>query len=846
MMKLILSLLIVITFSLSAQKNSAFNAVNELAKIKPFLKKHCFACHGPEKQKQQIRYDNLSADLSHPDTLELWQDVVDQLNLGEMPPSKKPQPAATERKMIVDTMTVALKRAYLQKNSTGQQAVIRRLNKFELRNTLRDLFHFQHPDFQPSAVSELYDFNGNGITAFTTIEPTRAFAEDEQAKGFDNIGDKLVMSDFLLKQLIEAAEKSINMATASEKPKPFEDKTWKSPISKRSLHNNSLARYQRNLGNGYDEIYQRFDRYNRIGPDKFNGGMGVSGKFKITVKLSGHNQQHPWGDILNTKQNEPFAIGLYLERKEHLRGPQMSRKAQWKIPGDGKIRTFTFTSYIDQKWTPWIGWENGPHIKHNIHGNLVKKYYPSKYVKSKDIKRDVWAKKMAEVLFNQGYKGPTIRVHSMRIERVKEQWPPKSHQALYGNGKSIDYKKLLLTFIERAYRRPVKESDADEYLKLINTMKSKGQNDQQALQTAYIAILCSPNFLYIKQKSKDLTDYEIAERLSYFLWSSMPDDRLFQLAKEGKIRNRKILLNEVDRMLNDPKAAAFSRHFTERWLHLHDLGKMPPDNKGPLKAYYQITKKKMLDQVEHFFTDLLKSNGSIRNFIYSDYTFSNNMLDQHIYKQGGISGAYLRKVKLKDKRHGGIFTMPAVMTVTANGVDTSPILRGVFVLENILGTPPSPPPPDVEPLAADVSGAKTLKEKMAAHREHEACHSCHRKIDPMGFAMESFDAIGQLRTHYPKENKKSKKPGELIDTSSEMSDGTKIKDIIEFKQMLLKKEDFIYRCLTEKMMTYASGRLMEPGDRGEIDRITSLHKKGGLGLKNLVKLVVLSSIFIKK
>jgi hypothetical protein len=845
-MRLLSILLLVLISSLSAQKNPAFNAENELVKIKPFLKQHCFSCHGQDKQKQQIRYDTLSADLSHPDTLGLWQDVVDQLNLGEMPPSKKPRPPEAQRKQIVDIMNVALRRAYQQKNSTGQQAVIRRLNKFELRNTLRDLFQFQHPDFQPSAMSELYDFNGNGITAFTTIEPTRAFSEDEQLKGFDNIGDKLVMSDFLLKQVIGAAEECINLATVEDKQKPFENKTWKSPISKKGLHGNSLGRYQRNLNKGYDEVFQKFDRYNRIGPDKFHSGMGISGTYKISVELSGHNQKHPWGDILQTNQSEPFAIGLYLERKEHLRGPQMMRKVQWKIPGDGKKRTFSFTAYIDKKWTPWIGWENGPHIKHNVHGNIVKKYYPDHYADGKGKKRDVWAKQMAEVLFKQGYKGPTVRIHSMRIERVKTQWPPKSHAALYGDGKSKDNKKLLLTFIERAYRRPAKASDADEYLKLIDEMKTKGQNEKQALQTAYIAILCSPEFLYIKQKSSDLSDYEIAERLSYFLWSSMPDEKLFKLAREGKIRNKQNLLNEVERMLKDPKAAAFSRHFTERWLHLHDLGKMPPDKKGPLKGYYQITKKKLLDQVDFFFADLLRSNGSIRNFIVSDYTFSNEMLDRYIYKQGGLVGAELQKVKLKDKRHGGIFTMPAVMTVTANGVDTSPILRGVFVLENILGTPPSPPPPDVEPLAADVSGAKTLKEELAAHREHEACNSCHRKIDPMGFAMESFDAIGQFRTHYPKVDKKSRKPAELVDATSEMSDGTKIKDISEFKQMLLKKEDLVYRCLTEKMMTYASGRLMEPGDRGEIDRITGLHKKGGLGLKNLVKLIVLSSIFIKK
>ena len=838
--------------TLSAQKKSAFDAKAELEKVKPFLKKYCYSCHGPDKQKQQIRYDTLSADLSHPDTLGLWQDIVDQLNLGEMPPRKKTQPSEKERKFVVDTMEKALKRAYQQKNSTGRQAVIRRLNKFELRNTFRDLFKFQHPDFHPTAISELYDFNGNGHTAFTTIEPTRSFAEDEETHGFDNIGSKLVMSKFLLKKLITAAEECIDLATVNDKEKPFENKTWQAPISTKGLHANSLSRLQRNKGMAYDELYQKIGRWTKITPDKFLPGMGQSGTFKITVELSGHNQKHPWGEILQNNQEEQFKMGLYLERKEHQRGPQQKRKTVWEIPGDGIKRSFSITTYIDKKWTPWIAWENGPLIRNNVYQNLVKKYYPDKYIDGKTIDRkdkkaqEVWRQQMADVLFNQGYKGPSVRVHSFKIEKIIDKWPPQSHTALYGNKTTPDVEKLILKFIERAYRRPVNTNDAADYIKLYKEMRIKGLDEKQSLKTVYIAVLCSPKFLYIQQRSSDLNHYEIAERLSYFLWSSMPDDRLFKLAKDGRLKDKTVVLGEVERMLSDPKAAAFTRHFTERWLHLHKLGKMPPARKGPLNGYYQITKEKLLDQIDHFFADLLKSNGSIRNFISSDYTFSNEMLDKYIYKQGKVLGNELRKIKLKEKKHGGIFTMPAVMTATANGVDTSPILRGVYVLENILGTPPSPPPPDVEPLAADVSGAKTLKEEIAAHREHEACNSCHRKIDPMGFAMENFDAIGQWRTHYPKEDKKSKKPAEKINTAAELSDGSKIRDIGEFKEMLLQKEDLIYRCFTEKMMTYATGRLMEPGDRGEIDRITSDHKNKGLGLRDLVKLIVLSKVFMNK
>jgi len=222
----------------------------------------------------------------------------------------------------------------------------------------------------------------------------------------------------------------------------------------------------------------------------------------------------------------------------------------------------------------------------------------------------------------------------------------------------------------------------------------------------------------------------------------------------------------------------------------------------------------------------------------------NKLLGELIYKQK-VLGENLRKVKLEDSRRGGLLTMPAVMTVTANGVDTSPIVRGVYVLENILGTPPPPPPPDVEPLSPDLRGVKSLKEQLAIHRNQEACRSCHQKIDPMGYALESFDPIGRWRDNYPKMDKKAKK-APPIDTAAVLSNGREVKDLVEFKAMLLDRESQVAHCLTEKMLTYATGRLLEVGDRGEIDRITVELKKDGNRLRDLVHLVVQSELFLNK
>lgn len=822
---------------------------------RPFLKLHCFECHGSEKQEGEYRFDSLGTDLTNLQTLETWQGILDQLNLGQMPPKNKPQPTSAESGEFVEVLTAALQRAYAARKSTGGQAVIRRLNKFELRNTLRDLFHINHPDFDPTVVSGLYDFNGNGITAQKTIEPTRTFQDDEEADGFDNIGQQLVMSDFLLKMLIGAAEETIEMATHNEPEKPFEAETFTAPICTKTLHGDSLGKYQRAQGDAYDEVFQRWDRYNRIGPDKHIGGMRRPARYRFVVEASAHNPaEGAWrnwtvreGNLIHegrTGEDEAFEVGMYVQRWEHQRGERHQRVNSWTLPADGKKRTFSFETWIDEPWSAWIGWENGPWFQHNAFHVLLEQWYPEEYEKI-DRKQKGFKKSVAEALFRKGYLGPTLRVHSFRMEPVAGEWPPKSHTAIYGKGaiEDADLKKLFHGFAERAYRRPVAPNEVDSFVKLAEQLEADGNSRQEAMKGAYAAMLCSPDFVYLRQKSGRLDDFAIASRLSYFLWSSMPDETLMEHARAGKLSDPNELRRQVERMLNDAKAAAFVRHFPERWLKLYELGRMEPDKKGPYGHYFRV-KDYLIPQVDAFFHDVLQRNAPIRDFIRSDYTFMNNLLGELIYKQN-VVGENLRRVTLEDQRRGGLLTMPAVMTVTANGVDTSPIIRGVFVLENILGTPPPPPPPDVEPLSPDLRGVKTLKEQLAIHRDQQACNSCHEQIDPMGFALESFDPIGRWRDHYPKVDKNAKQ-ALAIDTTAVLANGQEINDVIEFKAALLEREPQVVRCLTKKMLTYSTGRLLEPGDRAELDRIVSELKKKGNRLRDLVHLVVQSDIFLNR
>ena len=290
-------------------------------------------------------------------------------------------------------------------------------------------------------------------------------------------------------------------------------------------------------------------------------------------------------------------------------------------------------------------------------------------------------------------------------------------------------------------------------------------------------------------------------------------------------------------MLKNPKAEAFVQNFTTTWLRLERLGKMPPEKGGPFRFYHDRRMELMLSkQAAAFFADVLVRNERINTFIHSDHTYLNAHIARCMYNHDDVPGEGMIRVATHDPRRGGIITMPAVMTATANGVDTSPIERGVWLLENILGSPPSPPPPDVEPRSPDLRGAKTVREQLELHRKHEACASCHRKIDPMGFASENFDPVGRWRTNgRPK-----------IDATTELQNGDQLTDIVAFKQMLLKREPDFARCLTEKMLTYAFGRRLEPLDSGEINRITTDLAKNGNRLTDLVHLVATSEIFLQK
>ena len=320
----------------------------------------------------------------------------------------------------------------------------------------------------------------------------------------------------------------------------------------------------------------------------------------------------------------------------------------------------------------------------------------------------------------------------------------------------------------------------------------------------------------------------------------MPDEELLAVAARGELASPHELRYQALRMLRDEKARAFTEQFTDSWLRLNKLGSMPPDAEK-FKVYYdRILDQLMKEETRLFFKHILKQNRPIAEFLQSDYTFLNRYLAD-LYGIKNIEGDHFRKVQLPPNSHrGGLLSQASVLTTTSNGVETSPVVRGIWVLENILGTPPSPPPPDVEPLEPDIRGATTIREQLVKHRKVETCAECHRKIDPLGFAMESFDPIGRHREDYLNES------GDVInevDTAGELPTGQSFQDLDELKLVLLERKHYFARCLTEKMLIYALGRELSFGDRATVRQILGDLERRGNGLQDLVELVVTSEAF---
>ncbi|QJW93806.1 DUF1592 domain-containing protein [Frigoriglobus tundricola] len=729
-------------------------------KVLPLINKYCLECHNGEKAKGGLTLEGYVSEAHARKDRKNWLAIQHVIASGEMPPKKKPQPTKDEKEFLLDWIANSLTKVDCTTPKDPGRVTLRRLNRAEYNNTIRDLC---------------------GVDS----KPADEFPADDVGYGFDNIGDVLSFQPVLLEKYLAAADKVL--ATALHVPEPVKS-------SKQGFGSQNILVLPRSAKTPDPGNKIVFKSDGSAFLEKFN--FPAEGEYIIRFRA--------WG----TKAGDEFP------------------KATVRVSGDD-VESFAVEA------------EQGK----------AKVYEARTRIKRGE-------RRVAVAFVNAFEDKPNKKFRELGLERIEIEGPfgpvpppePASVKVLLvarpgsGTDARSAAEAVLTAFARRAYRRPVTPDEVARLMKLYDTATKQGEAFPAALKLPMKAALVSPHFLYrIEEDPKNpndvrtLNDFEFATRLSYFLWSSMPDEELFALAARGELRKPGTLEAQVKRMLKDPKAKALSENFAGQWLELRKLNALAPD-KGYFPGWDDALRNAMVREAEAFFEYVVQNDRSVLEFLDADYTFVNDRLAKH-YGIPNVTGAQFRQVKLPDGRRGGVITMASTLTVTSNPTRTSPVKRGKWILENVLGTPPPPPAPDVPELPPTGQLKGTLRQQMEQHRADPACAVCHSKLDPLGFGLENFDGIGGWRTQ---DNKKD------IDPSGELPGGVKFSGPAELRKVLLGKSDQFRSCFAEKLLTFGLGRGLEYYDKCALDDIVKAAKANDDKFSALVLAVVKSDPFQKR
>jgi mono/diheme cytochrome c family protein len=769
--------------------------------VRPLLLKHCVECHGPSKPKGDLRLDTLSTDFADEAVRKRWQSAAERVKAGVMPPKTRPRPPAVEIKALTDWIHGRVEAAETARRAGQGRVVLRRLNRVEYENTVRDLLGIN---------TELRDL----------------LPQDSSADGFDNVGEAMHVSSFLMERYLEAADIALNAAivntprpTAVKKKYTFQDDRRIKAATEKVFRPQDDA-----LISFTSSPWQALTLWQFYPQER--------GHYRF--RISAYGFQSAGKPVVYRVDAGP----MLMATRNHL-------VDYFDAPAD-KPTVVEFVDYLEARSTIRI------------------------------LPYGLASAQAVHKVGAAGFQGPGLALQWVEVEGpLNDTWPPAGHRRLFGDlpqgpapapnnrnrvevvsrAPEVDAERILRGFARRAFRRAVADDDLKPYLELVKAALTEKRSFEQAVRVGLKAILVSPQFLFLREKPGALDDFALASRLSYFLWSTMPDEELLAAAEAGRLPQPAVLRAQVERLLADPKAAAFTENFVGQWLGLRDIDFTEPSH-ILYPDYDEMLKVAMVRETELFFKEVLAGDLSLTNFVASDFSMLNGRLAKH-YGIPGVDGWAFRKVTLPPGSHrGGVLTMAGVLKVTANGTNTSPIIRGAWVLERILGTPPPRPPADVPALEPDIRGATTVREQLAKHRSTPACASCHVKIDPPGFALESFDVIGGYREFYRTTGRG--KPvmldgrrmpylqGPKVDPSYEMEDGRKFADIDEFKQLLLTDKDQLARALAEKLTVYATGGAIRTADRGEIEAIVAKVRQRNYGFRTLIHEIVQSRLFREK
>jgi len=826
-LKALICIIMAATFLLSIAHGA--ESANFAASVKPFLEKHCTECHGADAQKAKLRLDTLAPDFKTKDTADVWTKALDKVAAGLMPPASEERPPQKDLDAATKFLSAQLHDASLSRQQNDGRVLLRRLNKTEYENTLSDLFEMD-------------------------VEVKDLLPDDNIVAGFDDISEGLDLSSAHLLRYQDAAERVLNQAVPLRIKVPKKERlTAAQQVEKNSGLKKSIGEKTKMDGDAL-VAYCFLPRYQSLSTP----GAPSTGRYKVRVSAHAVNTGGKTLPIVfhyfaeNVRDEGEVRACIDLSEKPQIVEFETEMKFHdkfvlngWMLTRDQELKSKYKTGIEKETVTlPGIAIEWA-----ELEGPLDTKT-PVSYTR---IFGDV-PLKARSIAAAEKQKG---KVPTLNPDRSEYQWMSDPLIPASSDPKK-DVERLMADFIPRAARRPVPPETVKYFVQYTLDRLDKGYTFGEAMLSGYKAVLCSTDFLFLTEKPGKLDDYALASRLSYFLWRSMPDQTLLDLAAKGTLSQRETLHAQVERMLGDAKAERFVDDFTGQWLEMRKINATSPDPQlyGEFDQYLLWS---MPRETRMFFTEILKQDMNVTNFIQSDWTFVNERLAQH-YGIKNIVGSMPVKTSLPPELHrGGVLTQGSVLKVTADGTRTSPILRGKWVLEHIIGKPPSPPPADVPSIEPDIRGATTIRQQLEKHRSTKACATCHKVIDPPGFALETFDVIGGWREFYrlPKNNGKKAVPlenypgrtcfrGLDVEKGDKTPDGRAFKDIDDYKQILLEDKDQIARNIIQKLMVYATGADLQFADREVVEQILTDVKAKNYGLRTMLHDVVQSRVFLNK
>lgn len=773
--------------------------------IQPFLDQHCIDCHDSDVKKGVLDLSTLTSTPGTPATLKKWVRIFDRVAAHEMPPPKKPHPSPSELQAFATALSTDLTTQYNAQKGT----VLRRLNRSEYQNTINDLL---------------------GIN----VNLIDSLPEDGRAQGFDNIGSALSISGIQMLRYMETAELSLNAALSSDQRPVL---TTQRATLESERNQEAIGKHWLKQPDGAIIVFNDGGFPSTVIP---NLRAPSTGTYKLRITGYGYQIAEP----------VTFAI---ITGSFNFRNTDNITHSFHQLP-IGTPGTVEVTLHLNQGNGIWISPQglNGPD------GHSPIKDGPSQYPGEGMAIQEVILE--GPIITTWPPQGQTLLLGNAKLREIPPAKPSDRRKASFKPAftadtpnPASDSQTQLAAFITAAIRRPATPADIAPYQKLFDTEFASSRDFLVAMRSAAIAVLCSPEFLFLQEPAGPLNNLHLASRLSYFLTRSAPDAELLK----ANLTQPDILRSQTERLLKSPTLSRFITDFTDGWLNLREIDFTTPD-KQLYPEYDALLLDSMLRETRSFVTELITQNLSTSNLIQSDFAMLNARLAHH-YNIPGVTGLNIQKVTLPpDSKRGGILTHASILKVSANGTNTSPVVRGIFVLDRLLGTEPPPPPPGIPGVEPDIRGASTLRELLDKHRNSETCNSCHRIIDPPGFALENYDVIGGWRDRFRSigEGEQVKltvqgrkvryRLGPPVDSTGELPSGATFNNLADLQKLLLADQDRIARCVTEKLLAFATGREMTFADRPEIERLVADSKTRQHSLRDLIHAIIQSSIFKTK